>query len=368
MSLFDLAVSLKRDGRVEPIVVVPQEGALAAGLREHSVETLIAPTPGWTISTSGSYWRAGFRRIVLTGWELLALSRSVGPWLRLLRAQTPDVVVTNTAVIPTPALASAIARLPHVWWVREFVTRDHRMKYLLGEPLSQRLIGRLSEVVIANSRAVEGHFARRIDRAKMRTIYQGIRGFQPTPNVYDPLTLRVLLLGRLKPTKGIDGALRAVGILKTEGLRVQLRLVGPSVPSYREELRRLVDELGIADRVEIMDFTDHPHLQHAWANVVLMCSNSEAFGRVTVEALKSGRPVVGTRSAGTRELISDGTNGLLYEPGDADELAAALARLARDPELFAALSRNASASVEGRFTMEEEVETLVAVLNSVVGR
>jgi len=59
--------------------------------------------------------------------------------------------VTNTATIPTPALACALLHKPHIWLLHEFVTLDHHFPYLLGERVSQHLIGRLSVLVIANS-------------------------------------------------------------------------------------------------------------------------------------------------------------------------------------------------------------------------
>ena len=104
-----------------------------------------------------------------------------------------------------------------------------------------------------------------------------------------------------------------------------------------------------------------------WANVVLMCSQNEAFGRVTVEALKSGRPVVGTRSGGTPELITDGIDGFVFEPGSAPALAAALRRLAGDPELLALMAERASTGVEDRFTTEREVDLFVDVFTAVAG-
>ena len=56
------------------------------------------------------------------------------------------------------------------------------------------------------------------------------------------------------------------------------------------------------------------------ADVLLMCSRYDAFGRVTVEAMKLGKPVIGAKSGGTTELISEGFNGLLYTSGDHMEL------------------------------------------------
>ena len=128
------------------------------------------------------------RRVRIT----LALRHSVVPWLTWLRAERPDVVVTNTAVIPTPAMASAASGVPHVWWVHEFVTRDHGFTYALGESLGQRVIGRLSRVVVVNSKAVKEHFSPPIRPEKVRLIYQGVVGFESEPSVIQLPDLRAL--------------------------------------------------------------------------------------------------------------------------------------------------------------------------------
>ena len=359
-SLLEIAVALKRDGRVHPLVTVPREGPLAAALRAESIPATVLPTPWWARRDA----TGAARRFQVAH----AIGRSVVPWARWLRDVRPDVVVTNTAVIPTPALACKPAGVPHVWWLHEFVTRDHGLSYVLGEPLSQRSVGRLSAVVMANSRAVRDHFSPPIAAHKTRVIYPGVEGFDATPNTVDPLGLRVLLLGRLTRAKGVALALEAASSLRDEGTTVLLRLVGPISATFKEELDRLVAALGIADSVEIRGATMAPQAEFAWANVVLMCSLEEAFGRVTVEALKSGRPVVGSRSGGTPELIREGMNGLLFSPGDPRELASVLRRLAKEPGLLAALSANASADVRDRFTIAEEVDRLVAVFETAVSR
>jgi len=366
--LLDVAIALKQDGRVDPVVTVPSDGALAAALRAESIRSFVLPTPWWTWTSANpdlSRPLASVRGLARRGW---LIARSAAPWFVWLRAERPDVVVTNTAVIPTPALASAVAGIPHVWWLHEFVTKDHGFRYALGEPLSQRSIGWLSKLVVANSRAVQGHFSPPIRTDKMRVIYQGIVGFDASPNTIDPPNLRALVVGSLTPAKGVALALEAASILKSEAIHMELRLVGPIRAAYREELNRLAADLGIADSVEVVGATMTPQAEFPWANVILMCSRSEAFGRVTVESLKSGRPVVGTRSGGTTELISDGVNGFLFAPGNAQELASALRRLATEPGLLALMSENARPSVQDCFTIEGEVNGLVAVLRAAAGR
>jgi glycosyltransferase involved in cell wall biosynthesis len=74
------------------------------------------------------------------------------------------------------------------------------------------------------------------------------------------------------------------------------------------------------------------------ASFLLLPSRSEGMGRVIVESLARGRPVLGARVGGIPELVHDGVNGLLVEPGDTAALAAALVRLCTDRELLERLS------------------------------
>lgn len=200
----------------------------------------------------------------------------------------------------------------------------------------------------------------------MRLIYNGIAGFDASPNRIDLPNLRVLLLGWQMPSKGQELALYAASILKREPIQAHFRLVGPLHAAHREELQGLASNLGISDIVEIVDATTRPHDEFAWANVVLMCSHNEAFGRVTLEALKSGRPVIGTRSGGTVELVCHGVNGFLFEPRNAHDLASAIRQLASEPGLLARMSENARVGTQHRFTIEGEVGAFVDVVAAVV--
>src|SRR5439155_23586507 len=133
---------------------------------------------------------------------------------------------------------------------------------------------------------------------------------------------------------------------------VQLRLVGSMSPSYRRDIESLADELAVQANLEIVPYTTTPAEHIDWSNVLLMCSSHEAFGRVTAEALKGGRPVVGARSGGTRELVTEGVDGCLFTPGSVDELAAAIGRLGADPDLIESMSSAASTRSARRFSRD----------------
>jgi glycosyltransferase involved in cell wall biosynthesis len=360
--LLTLAAALKEDGRVDPIVTTPREGELSAALLSASVPTFALRSPAWTFNAEHPCAPIPLPPTLRRGYRMAAMAGVTPRWVNWLRSSRPDLVVTCSAVNAVPAFASGIAGVPHIWWVHEFVTRDHGLTYSLGERLSQHLIGLTSRLVIVNSKAVRDHFADGVPRHKVRVLYQGIDGFRPTPNRVSPAGLRALVMGSLTPTKGVGLALEAVAALEDEGIPIRLRLVGAPRSGYGREIRESIARLGIDDVVEVRGPTADPQAEYDWANVVLTCSRCEAFGRVTLEALKSGRPVVGTRSGGTVELVSPGVNGLLFTPGSAEELAAALRLLASDPCAVETMSKNAGVGMRDRFTMRAHVDAVVPLL------
>jgi glycosyltransferase involved in cell wall biosynthesis len=151
-------------------------------------------------------------------------------------------------------------------------------------------------------------------------------------------------------------------MLARRGVGARLELIGRERPDYGELLRRLAREGGVLDRVEFRPFTDDPHGHVAAADVALVCSR-EGFGRVTVEAMKAGRPVVGADCGATPELIRDGWNGLLYRPGDAADLAAKLEGLWRDRARLQSMGFNARAWSRETFSLDRHVPDLLAALS-----
>ena len=366
-TLLESVRGLAADGRVEPVVTVPAEGPLAAALREGGVRVMVVPTPLWTPYEPGAFaarTRLGrFRRRARVMARTLRYSRV---WLRMLRVERPDVVVTNTVTPASPALSAKALGIPHVWMVHEFLTLDHGLDYALGEPLSQRAVGALSAGVIVNSRAVARHFARRVPSRKLVVAYPPVDVPTVAPNDFESERLRLLLLGRQTRSKGSLLAVEALGLLRGPCPPV-LRLVGWVSDEFRAELEVRAKELGVADRVEIAGATKEPFAAIEWANVLLMCSDHEAFGRVTAEALKCGRPVVGSRSGGTVEIVTEGEDGLLFDPGDPAELAAAVDRLAHDRRLLRSLGERALELSADRYTIGEHMGIVVGVLQAVTG-
>lgn len=125
-------------------------------------------------------------------------------------------------------------------------------------------------------------------------------------------------------------AVEAVAIARQAGVDIELALIGAGDD---KPIREVARRLGVEDLVSIHGATRDVGRYWSAAHVGLMCSECEAFGRVTVEAMRAGLPVCGTDAGGTPEIIDPGVNGLLSPAGDANALAANLMTLEVDEDL-----------------------------------
>ena len=157
--------------------------------------------------------------------------------------------------------------------------------------------------------------------------------------------------------------------LRDMGISAELLMVGETLDQkYHDQLRGLVQRHNLVDRVTFHGHSDAPIALMNSADVVLMCSRREAFGRVTVEGMKLGKPVIGTKSGGTTEIIEDGRTGLLYEPGQAEELAKRISFLHRYPSERDSLGLAARASADERFSRQEYGKNIANVIRATVDR
>jgi glycogen(starch) synthase len=172
----------------------------------------------------------------------------------------------------------------------------------------------------------------------------------------------LLCLGRIDPRKGVETAVRALAELP----ECTLRCVGSGDGGHLAELRALAATLGVDRRVRFEAVArDQVASAFAVADALAFCvSWPEPFGLVPLEAMAVGTPVIATGTGGSGEYLRDGDNCLLIAPGDPAALAAAVRRLAADPQLRRRLRRGgletAARHCEGSFNAAVEA-ALVAV-------
>jgi glycosyltransferase involved in cell wall biosynthesis len=218
-----------------------------------------------------------------------------------------------------------------------------------------RLVDRLDELL--GTRAVDVHvavssFMRGHMQSSSRpvvTIPNGIDLdlYRPLPSPRSGNEFVIGCMSRLVPGKGVEDVLVAAQTAISRGAQLRIAGDGPE----RSKLERLAEELGIREKVSFVGWMRYPSdVEAFWqeCDVAITAPNAwvEAFGLVAVEAMACGKPVVGTRTGALSETIVHGRTGVLAEPGDTDELAAALLAYLDDHSLVVAHGAAARARCE----------------------
>jgi glycosyltransferase involved in cell wall biosynthesis len=349
--------ALARRGHVSH-VVLPREGSL---------QSRIAPL-GRVHICNHNPWVTRWPGVLTTGrWTLYNARRGVPEIAQLARRIDADVIVTNTITVPAGGFAARLAGVPHVWFLHEFGARDHGLSFLYGRRLTLGLIGRLSASVLVNSEALRRDIADNVPSGKLRIVRYGVEVPAVAPGPIQKETLRMVLVGAKQPGKGQMDAIAAVAHVVSAGLDVRLDLVGSGDSDYEDKLRAFANSRGVQSNVRFVPFSDHPFRLVAESDVALMCSRAEAFGRVTVEAMKLGKPVIGAAGGATPELVRHGWNGYLYSPGDSRELARRMADLHRDRDRAREMGQRGRSWARERFNLENYGEDLETAFAGVVG-
>jgi glycosyltransferase involved in cell wall biosynthesis len=184
----------------------------------------------------------------------------------------------------------------------------------------------------------------------------------PDPNCVRTTRDFALFVGRLSSEKGIGTLISA---WKSMGQR-RLKIVGdgPAIAALRRpgSVQSNIDLLGHRESHEVLKLMEQA------AFLVLPSEWYEAFPRVIVEAFAQGLPVLGSRLGSIQELVHHGRTGLLFQPGNPQELASAAEWLFRHPVELEAMSKAARLEFEQKYTAERNYEQLMAIYRHVLSQ
>jgi len=158
----------------------------------------------------------------------------------------------------------------------------------------------------------------------------------------------------------------ALAELRRRQTEAELLLIGEGDGEYGRRLLNLVAQNHLQDRVRFLGQMDDPMRELRAADVALVCSAAEGFGRAAAEAMLAGKPVIGADNTATAELIHDGLNGLLYRTGDAQDLAGKIDYLYRHPDVASQLGNNGQAWAQRVFTRDRYREQLLPLLTELL--
>ena len=344
-----------------PIVSLPSEGNLTRELERRGVEKKIIAFHHEISRLSREDGNLWFHRFLPIVWYLLPTAIKMA---RFVRERNIDMIVTNGIKCHfIGALVSSLTRAKLIWHVRDVVGMGWLRRIL-------RAMGQVfPDKIITNSDAVGSMFS---GNGRRETVYNGIDLSHFNPEI-DGFKVRAQLkvgrdttligtIGHFAPLKGFEDLIEAMGEVVQQEPNITLALVGeaiyPNSHRYKQKLISLVDSIGLKDKVIFTGFRENIPELLASFDLFVLPSRSEGFGRVNLEAMAMGKPVISTIVGGIPEVVLDGVTGILVPPGDPKDLARAIMRLLHDTQLRESFGKEGRRRVEEHFTLQAHAQRI----------
>jgi glycosyltransferase involved in cell wall biosynthesis len=264
--------------------------------------------------------------------ETVPIKNKIRRWIRnrkavkeitaLINKYNPDYVVTNTVTTPVAARAAKRSGKKHIWFVHEFGEEDHGYTLAGSFKRAATTINKLSYKVVFNSNATKKIYEPFVPADKRYIVHNAML-MPPGSSFKNHIgKLKLVMLGQVNASKNQLDALRALKECIVKGVDAELNIAGKAEGDlYMNILREFIERNNLAQHVNFLGAIDNPETLLAESELLLMCSRMEAFGRVTVEAMKYGIPVIAANTGGSLELVKENVNGYFYEAGNYKDLA-----------------------------------------------
>ncbi len=272
----------------------------------------------------------------------------------------PDIIHAN---IPKSHIALSLSSWLYNDCTFIFHLREIFKKPSFSSALYQLLLPRKNFMVIAISDAVKRNLPARIKKNTV-VLYNGIRIPEQVPPKKMQQKLAFLYLGRIVPWKGCHLLIDAFNLLyqKAGDLCGTFDLVGDTLywdQSYRNYLVDKIIGLNLAGKIRLMPHTPNPQQTFYTHDVLCMASDNEPFGRVAIEAMSCGLPVISFKSGGICEIIKHGITGLLVEQNNIGAFADAMLMFTYKPDMIEVMGKSGYKTAKNYFDKEKNIPRIV---------
>ena len=225
----------------------------------------------------------------------------------------PDLIYSNTSAENLGVFIAKILGSKHVCHIREFMSLDYDSYFILGPKLKARFI-KWSDGAIFVSQAVRRYVMRDEQiQTNHKVIYNGLSA--PVDILLEkeiPAQLNFGIVGLIDPGKGHLKAVEYFANLLQKYPDALLNIYGGGSAKYIKKLENKIKDLQIGQNVVLHGYKSDVNDIYSF-DILLMFSKAEGFGRVTIEAIMRGIPVIGFDNAGTSELIESTKTGFLFD-------------------------------------------------------
>ena len=381
-ALLSLMLGLKREGRHEPLLVIPAEGEMTRQSEAAGIECFICSITQWQ-----AIYREPVSFTLKKNKRVKQISEELHRLYEHFKGKNIDLIHSNSSVIGHGAMLAEKLGCAHVWHIREFAREHYGMRYFYPQDKVDGYYNSAKKLILISD-ALKVHYDKLYPAADTVRIYDGVDvenacelqdpdvisetagesaavSTEDKNNESDKSPCIFIYTGYLFPKKRQLDVLKAALKLKEEGIKdFHVILAGSGDAAYAKELERFVKNNAL-EEAELKGFVeDVPGLLKK-CDVGIIASEYEGFGLVTVEYMLNAMPVLGYRSGATPEIINDGESGILYDSVDA--LKEAMKSMIADKALRDRMGRAGRERALKEFTASANVKAVQKLLDEIDG-
>ena len=334
--------------RYQVTVLIPCKGDFSEWLEKNKIEYIILKSHPCVVDRSISI--KGKAKFMING---------LSDYLEVLRHKNRfsdyDLIYTNTRATLIGCYLSKLLHVPHVLHCREMISIGNDWLTL---PWTAKMLNNYTNKVLVISKAMLNN-TKDIDKEKMKLIYDGV-SYKGELDCISDFTnkskFRIMMAGSVTPAKNQMDIICAVGQLKKRNIQVDLIVAGQISSSYQKYYNKLQNQIkkdDIEGSVKFLGVVKDMKSLRKTVDFEVMCSKFEAFGRVTVEALRSGKLFIGANTGATSEIVEDGITGYVYPVGNYKKLADIIEYCINNSEKSNQICNNAYEILNKKFKNEQ---------------
>ena len=358
LSLLDLA-KFYRDSC---LVCLFADGLFRQAIEKNQIPVHVLSVPALKVSKNSNFWQS-----------ISNVKQLISPITKIVQlSQDYDLIYANTQkAMVVGAIVSLLTNKPLVYHLRDILSTEHFSR--TNQQIAVFFANRAS-LVIANSQASKTAFVAAGGKEELvEVVYNGfdLEQYQIDEDRVTQLKQELNLekqyiighFSRLSPWKGQHVLIEAlIHCPQATAILVGDALFGED--EYVEELHQQVERLGLSDRVRFLGFrTNIPELMSMCDLIVHTSTAPEPFGRVIVEAMLCGKPIIASSAGGAIELIQNNHTGWLTTPGDILQLAEIINRCFQQPDTTRKVAQAGKIAAIQRFNLsaiEQQIDDLLS--------
>lgn len=359
--MLDLIRRLDKN-KYNPLVILPTDGVLVDELKKENIKVVVMPYP----IMRRRYFN--LKGLIQYASGMFEYTNKI---TKIAKEQRINLIHTNTAATLEGSFVSKKLHIPQLWSIHEIIVSPKIMY-----TVTSKLIAKYSSITITDSKAVKDHLdaSGYFKEDAVKVIYNGVDSnrFKPDNDcsyLYDewniPKDAKIIgMMGRVNSWKGQADFLKAANIIMSKFPDVYTVFVGAAFEGeeWREkELANAIAQSPYKDRIINKGYrTDSEGIYKLYDVFVLPSTNPDPLPTVVLEAMATGKPIVGYKHGGVCEMVKDGYNGLLADVRNPEDLAIKIESLLEDNDKRTAMGKNSRKRLLEKFSIEAYVQNYSA--------